>query len=327
VKILTEGCPALDESQLREVQARLCDAGLASPEAVTATYTFGESAARRRSSVVPVTYSDSAGAAVELYLKFRRDPAGHESFKSWAQYGQQLSGLLAPYSIAIPLALQVGSDPPSLLMTKVGGRPMGRAIRYALRRQGRVNLVRIAEDVGTFIRCLEQVTATTSDNLDSALIGATRVELSTLVDVLGRRLLASTIGRLDELEALKPHGCPHALAHGDLNSENVRVPKGGVGVIDIGWKLKPAGYDLAFWFSHVRSQLFASPTVLNDVVEASLLGYGDPGVVETPGYLACDIRLAVRAIATIAEQRSHPIAIGQLRAYREHLGAAVDARQ
>jgi hypothetical protein len=313
VIIHAEGSSVLAGSQLRDAWGGLCEAGLASREAVTATFYFGKGAVRQRSSVVPVTYTDSFGAKVDLYLKLRSDSDGFHSFQQWSTFGSELRDHLVPHSISVPLPVYVGEDPPSLLMTKVPGAPIGHAARHSLLRPGRRRLFGICEKVGAFVYALEQVTATQSENLESCLIGRTRLEALALADILGDELLGSTMARFDELEALNAENVlyPHVLAHGDLNSENIRISAGTVGFIDLGWRLKPAGYDLAFWFSHLRSQLFATPSILRGAVQATLQGYGDVQVVQTPGYLASNLRLAVRALAAMARKRTTPISRAQ----------------
>ncbi len=138
--------------------------------------------------------------------------------------------------------------------------------------------------VGRAARLIEECTVEPVGE-DAALASVIDRRLARVRDVVPSAMLQGLERLMTQLaEDMTSTLRPMVYAHGDFSSSNVLIDNGRVGLIDFTWPLRQRGFDLAHFAFRLEYDSAAPATFTAPLRDALLAGYGDPGIVDQPGY-------------------------------------------
>lgn len=251
---------------------------------------------RPRSTLFRIRASNTAGPPIEVYYKVSRPPPYEgERLERWVgtvrsglarakELESRLARLVEGEDITFSRALAVDPDSMTVVTLAVPGEPFGKVWRYLVpgaRRATRVESLRLA---GRAARLIEECTVEPVDE-DPSWSSMIERRLARVQEVLPPAALQGLeglmVGLADELQKTPR---PMVYCHGDFSSSNVLIDDGRVGLIDFTWPLRQRGFDLAHFVFRLEYDGAVPATLTAPFTEALISGYGDPEVVDEPGY-------------------------------------------
>jgi aminoglycoside phosphotransferase len=271
---------------------------------------------RPRSTVFQVAALPSSGPAVDVFYKVANPPPyGHERRERWERVvrgglarspdlERRLATLLEGEDITFARALAVDPDTLTVVTLAVPGEALGKVWRRALPSRTRARTLEILTVAGRAAHLIEECTVEAIEE-DPSLSLVIERRLARVRDVLAPSTIEG-LGRLltDLADEMTKTARPMVYCHGDFSSSNVLIEDGRVGLIDFTWPLRQRGFDLAHFAFRLEYDTAAPALFTAPMTEALLEGYGDPGVVEQPGYRF--VRLS-KLLKVIEESRGGPL--------------------
>jgi len=253
-------------------------------------------AERPRSTVFQIAAIPSSGPQVDVFYKVAKPPPyGEERRERWERVvrgglarspdlERRLASLLEGEGIKFARALAVDPDSLTVVTLAVPGEALGKVWRRALPGRARARTLEVLTVAGRAAYLIEECTVGTIEE-DHSLSSVIERRLARVRDVLS----PSTFEGLERLMTDLAHEMtktarPMVYSHGDFSSSNVLVEDGRVGLIDFTWPLRQRGFDLAHFAFRLEYDTAAPAPFTAPMTEALVEGYGEPGVVDQPGY-------------------------------------------
>lgn len=247
------------------------------------TWTVGQRVDRPGSTVFPITFIHGQRRVAAFFKTLhvppedprleRRLQRRRDELSLTSESTKRVSRALADLPIHVQTPLAIDPDTQSIISLAVPGKPIGLAIRHASpshRRRARY----LWALLGTGLRRWEDATTTAIDDDHQQLV------IDAFEGVLQRapaRLDVSSVNHYRRIAHTLVEGLPQhcaVIAHGDVNNTNILVAGNAIGLIDTSWTIKPAGFDLAFYISHLELELPRLPSWTHQLIRSLVVGYG-----------------------------------------------------
>jgi len=188
-------------------------------------------------------------------------------------------------TLVLPTILGAQPDLLRVFMTSVPGHPLGKALNPSPKRL--LTLRRTFRRIGAAVRRLEtlvdEAPPVESTGARERAVGA--FELALRTQGLPAEAAPDIETRLDKLASTLAREESGAWVHGDLSGSNVLLRHGGgIGLVDLDWRARPCGFDLATYGVRLQLERPRIDRLTSTCLDALLAGYGG-GIRTRAGFL------------------------------------------
>lgn len=273
-------------------QARTTLAERRSIDTSNLAWVVGDRMVRKRSTLFHLTLGDVATAFYKApyYPEDQQDSRHLERARSALSRGQSLANRLADLvgsDVAVNVTLASNPDTLESITLGLEGEPMGNPLRLILTGSRRSEALATCRRVGEAMRALESIddAAGPAEGIIESAGRKLESAAGHLTDGQIRRL-GTKLGELFQ-SATEEGGV--VVAHGDLSPGNVILMDNKTGLIDFLWTTQLRGFDVSRFVHRLRYATVSYPYWTENLVAATLKGYGGPETTDRPGWQFSEI--------------------------------------
>lgn len=270
---------------------------------------WGQGFQSRTSTIVPVLFIDASGTRVNgFYKRLHLLPQAHPDPRP-SNYARLTLGLEVSHrygemirssGIRIDEVLAADAERGLVVTMEVPGRPMGRAIKWALTYQRRRQIIDAMRRLGQAVSELEVLAEGHGIPDDDLEWRPLELSLERLKGWLPDREIAATetiMGRLYDSARTPRVGT--TFSHGDLSSSNILIGE-ELGIIDFGWVPRIRGYDLATYSYRLDYETPGQQRWVEHLKDAIFDTYDCAETVDSPSWTFVRLR---RILGMVAKYR------------------------